>query len=160
MKTIHFIAACALAAITSASFAHGNNAHASGPVIKEQKPWGIAAEARDAQRTITIQMTDDMRFNPSHFSVKKGETLRLRVVNKGRLMHEMVLGTRASLDEHAQMMLKYPGMEHAEPYMAHVATGQTEDMVWSFNRPGEFDFACLIAGHYQAGMTGRFTVTE
>ena len=43
MKTIHFIAACALAACTSASFAHGNNAHASGPVIKEQKPWGIAA---------------------------------------------------------------------------------------------------------------------
>ena len=129
-------------------------------MIKEQKPWGIAAEAREARRTITIEMTDDMRFSPSHFSVKKGETLRLRVVNKGLLMHEMVLGTRASLDEHAQMMLKYPGMEHAEPYMAHVATGQTEDMVWSFNRAGEFDFACLIAGHYQAGMTGRFTVTE
>ncbi|ACY32307.1 cupredoxin domain-containing protein [Comamonas thiooxydans] len=160
MKTIHFIAACTLAASASASFAHGNSTHASGPVIKEQKPWGIAAEAREARRTITIQMTDDMRFSPSHFSVKKGETLRLRVVNKGLLMHEMVLGTRASLDEHAQMMLKYPGMEHAEPYMAHVATGQTEDMVWSFNRAGEFDFACLIAGHYQAGMTGRFTVTE
>lgn len=160
MKTIHFIAACALAASVSASFAHGNNAHASGPVIKEQKPWGIAAEAREVRRTITIQMTDGMRFSPSHFSVKKGETLRLRVVNKGHLMHEMVLGTRASLDEHARMMLKYPDMEHAEPYMAHVAAGQTEDMVWSFNRAGDFDFACLIAGHYQAGMTGRITVTE
>lgn len=160
MKTIHFIAACAFAAIAGASFAHGNSTHASGPVIKEQKPWGIAAEAREARRTITIQMTDDMRFSPSHFSVKKGETLRLRVVNKGVLMHEMVLGTRTSLDEHAQMMLKYPGMEHAEPYMAHVAAGQTEDMVWSFNRAGDFDFACLIAGHYQAGMTGRITVTE
>ncbi|WP_057091950.1 cupredoxin family protein [Comamonas thiooxydans] len=160
MKTIHFIAACTLAASASASFAHGNSTHASGPVIKEQKPWGIAAEAREARHTITIQMTDDMRFSPSHLSVKKGETLRLRVVNKGLLMHEMVLGTRASLDEHAQMMLKYPGMEHAEPYMAHVAAGQTEDMVWSFNRAGDFDFACLIAGHYQAGMTGRITVTE
>jgi len=160
MKTIHFIAACAFAACAGASFAHGNSTHASGPVIKEQKPWGIAAEAREARRTITIQMTDDMRFSPSHFSVKKGETLRLRVINKGVLMHEMVLGTRTSLDEHAQMMLKYPGMEHAEPYMAHVAAGQTEDMVWSFNRAGDFDFACLIAGHYQAGMTGRITVTE
>lgn len=160
MKTIHFIAACAFAASAGASFAHGNSTHASGPVIKEQKPWGIAAEAREARRTITIQMTDDMRFSPSHFSVKKGETLRLRVVNKGVLMHEMVLGTRTSLDEHAQMMLKYPSMEHAEPYMAHVAAGQTEDMVWSFNRAGDFDFACLIAGHYQAGMTGRITVTE
>jgi plastocyanin len=29
----------------------------------------------------------------------------------------------------------------------------------NFNRPGEFDFACLIAGHYQAGMVGKITVT-
>ena len=144
----------------SATFAHGNISHTSAPIIKEQKAWGIAGDAKNAQRTITLNMTDDMRFAPSHFSVKKGETLNLRVVNKGQVMHEMVLGTQASLDEHAQMMLKYPGMEHAEPYMAHVAPGQSEDLVWSFNRAGNFDFACLIAGHYQAGMTGRFTVTE
>lgn len=162
MKTMQFIAACALLASASTSFAHGNASHASaaGPVIKEQKAWGIASDEQAALRTLTIEMTDDIRFAPDHFTVKRGETLRLRVVNKGQLMHEMVLGTKASLDEHAQMMLKYPGMEHAEPYMAHVAPGKAEDLVWSFNRAGNFDFACLIAGHYQAGMTGRFTVTE
>ena len=32
------------------------------------------------------------------------------------------------------------------------------DIVWQFNRAGQFDFACLIAGHYQAGMTGTITV--
>ena len=160
MKTMQFIAACALLAGASATFAHGNISHTSAPIIKEQKAWGIAGDAKNAQRTITLNMTDDMRFAPDHFSVKKGETLRLRVVNKGQVMHEVVLGTQTSLDEHAQMMLKYPGMEHAEPYMAHVAPGKSEDLVWSFNRAGNFDFACLIAGHYQAGMTGRFTVTE
>lgn len=41
-----------------------------------------------------------------------------------------------------------------------MAPGKSEDLIWSFNRTGQFDFACLIAGHYQAGMTGRFTVTE
>ncbi|MEB5964573.1 cupredoxin family protein [Comamonas testosteroni] len=160
MRTVQFIAAGALAAIASASVAHGNASHADGPVIREQKPWGIAAEAQEVQRSLTIQMTDDMRFSPSHFIVKKGETLRLRVVNQGQLMHEMVLGTKASLGEHAQMMLRHPGMEHAEPFMAHVAPGKAEDLVWNFNRTGEFDFACLIPGHYQAGMTGRLTVTE
>ena len=160
MKTMQFIAACALLASASATFAHGNTSHTSAPIIKEQKAWGIAGDPKDAQRTITLNMSDDMRFAPSHFSVKKGETLNLRVVNKGQVMHEVVLGTQASLDEHAKMMLKYPGMEHAEPYMAHVAPGQSENLVWSFNRAGNFDFACLIAGHYQAGMTGRFTVTE
>ena len=127
---------------------------------KEQKVWGIAGDVKDAARTITLDMSDDMRFTPNQFEVKRGETVRLRVVNKGQVMHEVVLGTKSSLDEHAQMMLKHPGMEHDEPYMAHVTPGKSEDLVWNFNRAGSFEFACLIAGHYQAGMTGRFTVTE
>ena len=160
MKTIKFIAACALLSSASTVFAHGNENHASAPVAKEQKEWGIAGDATNAQRTISLSMTDDMRFSPSHFSVKKGETVRLRVLNRGQVMHEVVLGTKASLDQHAQLMLKFPGMEHAEPYMAHVAPEKSEDLVWNFNRTGNFDFACLIAGHYQAGMTGTFTVTD
>lgn len=42
--------------------------------------------------------------------------------------------------------------------MVHARAGQHGDIVWQFNRPGTFDFACLIAGHYQAGMTGTITV--
>ena len=160
MKTIKFIAASALLVGATSLFAHGNADHApAGAAPKEQKDWGIGGDAKDAQRTITLNMTDDMRFAPSHFSVKQGETVRLRVVNQGQVMHEVVLGTKATLAEHAQLMLKFPGMEHAEPYMAHVAPGKAEDLVWNFNRTGSFDFACLIAGHYQAGMTGTFTVT-
>ena len=56
------------------------------------------------------------------------------------------------------MMLKFPNMAHDEPYMAHVRPGKTGKIVWTFNRAGEFGFACLIAGHYQAGMVGRVMV--
>jgi uncharacterized cupredoxin-like copper-binding protein len=49
-------------------------------------------------------------------------------------------------------------MEHDEPYMAHVGPGKTGEIVWTFNRAGDFDFACLIAGHYQAGMVGKVKV--
>ncbi len=161
MNFLKFIAVSVVLAGSGTAFSHGNASHApAGPVAKEQKAWGIAGDARSALRTITLNMTDDMRFAPNHFSVKKGETVRLRVVNQGELMHEVVLGSKATLDEHAQMMLKFPGMEHAEPYMAHVAPGTSEDLVWNFNRTGQFDFACLIAGHYQSGMTGTFTITE
>ena len=34
-----------------------------------------------------------------------------------------------------------------------------DEIVWTFNRAGEFDFACLIAGHFQAGMVGKVMVT-
>ena len=128
--------------------------------VKEQKPWGIAGDASAARRTITLDMSDNMRFTPERISVKRGETVRLRVANKGQVMHEIVLGTPASLDEHAQMMLKFPTMEHGEPYMAHVSPGKSGDLVWNFNREGSFDFACLIPGHYQAGMRGTITVTQ
>ncbi len=139
------------------ALAHGNSAHAASSV-KEQKPWGIGGDAKAVTRTITLRMSDDMRFTPNRFSVKQGETVRLRVVNQGQVMHELVLGTADTLDAHAKLMLKFPEMEHDEPYMAHVKPGQTGELVWAFNRPGSFDFACLIAGHFQAGMTGTFTV--
>jgi hypothetical protein len=80
------------------------------------------------------------------------------VKNAGKMMHEMVIGTRKELDEHAVLMIKFPNMEHDEPYMAHVDAGKQADIIWHFNRPGEFEFACLIAGHYQAGMRGKITV--
>ncbi len=127
--------------------------------MKEQQAWGIAGDAKAVQRTITLRMTDDMRFSPDRITVRQGETLRLRVENKGKILHEVVLGTPDTLEEHAQLMVKFPTMEHAEPYMAHVAPGKTGDLLWQFNRPGSFDFACLIAGHFQAGMRGTITVT-
>ncbi len=149
-----------LAPFTQPVFAHGAKPHGqAGPLVKEQKPWGIAAEAREASRTIEIRMTDDMRFSPSNIDVREGETLRLRAVNQGKVMHEIVIGTREELQDHAEMMKKHPNMEHDEPYMAHVSPGQRGDIVWTFNRPGDFEFACLIPGHFEAGMRGTVRVT-
>ncbi len=99
-----------------------------------------------------------MRFSPDLLEVKQGETIRLVHRNNGQVMHEFVIGTQDDLDKHAALMAKFPGMEHDEPYMAHVAPGQTGEIIWTFNRAGDFDFACLIAGHYQAGMVGKVRV--
>jgi uncharacterized cupredoxin-like copper-binding protein len=55
-------------------------------------------------------------------------------------------------------MKKHPGMEHDEPYMAHVDPGRKGTIVWTFNRAGSIEFACLIPGHFEAGMIGRITV--
>ncbi|MGH6610072.1 MAG: cupredoxin domain-containing protein [Burkholderiaceae bacterium] len=142
-----------------AALAHGEKQDAKGGAAKkEQKPWGIAGDARAVKRTIPVGMTDDMRFTPDKIDVKHGETVRFTLRNNGKLMHEFVIGTRKELDEHAALMMKFPNMEHDEPYMAHVAPGKTGEIIWNFNRAGEFDFACLIAGHYQAGMVGKIKV--
>ena len=150
-----------LAGLVFAANAHEGARHASAApqqLPKEQKAWGIAGEARAVVRTIHVTMTDKMRFSPRLIEVKEGETIRFVHRNDGRMMHEFVLGTKKDLDEHAAMMVKHPKMEHEEPYMAHVQPGKTEEIVWLFNRPGEFNYACLVAGHFEAGMVGKVTV--
>jgi uncharacterized cupredoxin-like copper-binding protein len=81
------------------------------------------------------------------------------VQNNGKQMHEFVIGTKAENAKHAELMIKFPNMEHDEPYMAHVPPGKTGEIVWTFNRAGSFEFACLIAGHYGAGMVGTINVS-
>ena len=151
----------ALATITQAH-AHGDEAHAkkAGPVKKEQKEWGIAGDAKAVKRTITLSMSDTMRFSPDLIEVKQGDTIKLVMKNDGKQLHELVIGTKKELDEHAALMIKFPNMEHDEPYQAHVPVGKTAEIIWTFNKPGDFDFACLIAGHYQAGMVGKIKVAK
>ncbi|MNR76048.1 plastocyanin [compost metagenome] len=148
---------------TTVAFAHGDETHAK-PVFDaakaEQKEFGIAGDPAKVHRTIKLVMSDDMRFTPNKIKVKEGETVKLLVKNKGKILHEVVIGTSAQLQEHAAMMRKYPDMEHQAPYMAHVQPGSYQEIVWTFNRPGEFDFACLIAGHFEAGMVGKIQVAE
>ena len=102
-------------------------------------------------------MSDTMRFTPDAITVRRGETVRFVFRNEGKLPHEFVLGTKKELEEHAALMMKFPSMERDEPCMAHLPPGKTSQIVWTFNRAGEFDFACLVAGHYQAGMVGKIT---
>jgi len=161
MNRIQALVAAALIGVSAAAAADGGHGHGkkgAGPVKKEQMEWGIAGDAVAAKRTIEISMSDNMRFTPERIDVKQGETVRFVVKNTGKIMHELVLGTKKKLDEHAAMMAKFANMEHDEPYMMHVGPGKTGEIVWTFNRPGEFDFACLIAGHYQAGMVGKIKV--
>lgn len=168
MKPITIAAAAIAVATLGVAHANGSQSatHAHHGAVKNvQKPWGIAGDAKTARRTIEIAMLDEMRFAPSVIEVAQGDTVRFVMRNTGKLMHELVIGTKKSLDEHAASMLKSPemahggpGMTHGEPGMAHVAPGATGEFVWTFNRPGRFDFACLIPGHYQSGMRGTITV--
>ncbi|MBL8318387.1 MAG: cupredoxin family protein [Burkholderiaceae bacterium] len=140
--------------------AHRDEEHPkkSGPAKKEQKDWGIAGDVKSAKRTIEVRMLDTMRFSPERIAVRLGETVRFTLRNTGKVMHEFVIGTKPENEKHAALMMKFPDMEHDEPYMAHVPPGKSGEILWTFNRPGEFEFACLIAGHYQAGMAGTVSV--
>jgi uncharacterized cupredoxin-like copper-binding protein len=158
----HLLISAALSgALPTWAWAHGDvHTKKAGFVKKEQKDWGIAGDAKQVKRSIDIKMLDSMRFSPDMVNAKLGETIRFVVKNTGAVMHEFVIGTKKENDEHAALMIKFPNMEHSEPYMAHVAPGKIGEIIWTFNRAGHFEFACLIAGHYQSGMIGTIKVAK
>ena len=60
--------------------------------------------------------------------------------------------------KHAEVMKKNPDMEHNDPNAKRVLPYGNGELVWKFTKRGEFEFACLIPGHYEKGMFGRVIV--
>lgn len=121
--------------------------------------FGREGDPRKVTRVIRIDMSDAMRFFPDQVKVKRGDTVRFVVRNRGEEPHEMVLGTMDDLKQHAAIMKKTGEMVHENGgHAAHVRRGATGRIVWQFTKPGEFYFGCLIPGHFDAGMIGTIVV--
>lgn len=161
-KRTAFVIAILFGVSTFAAQAHGTGGHdkkpKQGAAQVGDTAFGRAGDPKKVTRTIRVEMADTMRFSPDQLTVKAGDTVKFVVRNSGKVLHEMVLGTEKELQEHAELMRKFPEMEHSEPYMTHVKPGGEEHMVWQFTKPGEFRFGCLIPGHFEAGMKGRIKV--
>lgn len=149
MRLVLLIVALGLGALAVSAHAHDDD---------ESTPYGEPGMASMANRTVTVIMLDTMRFTPDTVSVKEGETIRFIVKNAGTIRHEMMIGTIAELKEHADLMRQFPEMEHEDANAVTVDPGKEGEIVWTFTVPGIFDFACLIPGHYEAGMKGRIVV--
>ncbi|NVD72896.1 hypothetical protein D0T25_25705 [Duganella sp. BJB488] len=134
-----------------AAHRHGAHDHGASLVGKSGDPAMVT-------RTVVVDMNDTMRFSPSTITVKQGEVVRFVVKNSGKLKHEMVIGSASELKEHAQMMMKFPEMEHAEANQVTLAPGMSGNLVWQFDSAGKVEFACLQPGHFEAGMKGIVAV--
>ena len=154
MKLNTIIAALISALLASSAIAAGVHGGGHG----ESDAIGQAGKAANVKRTVTVDMTDAMRFTPSSITVKQGETIKFIVKNSGKLKHEMVLGTEKELKEHYEAMKKNPEMEHADDNQVTVAAGKKGEIIWQFTQAGKVNFACLQPGHYDAGMKGAVTV--
>ena len=154
------MAAVVVLAIANVASGHENAAprKSEARTPPEETVFGREGDPKKAVRTVNVTMSDKMRFSPSELTVRQGDTVRFRVKNSGKVEHEMVLGTMDDLQRHAELMRKFPDMEHEEAFMTHVPPGKTGSFVWQFTKPGEFNYGCLVPGHFEAGMVGRISV--
>jgi uncharacterized cupredoxin-like copper-binding protein len=147
------LAAFSLAAVlaTSATLAH-DAAHFSA---------GEPGNPRQKFRVVQVTMQEGsgtMSFKPDRLEIKRGEQVKFVISNVGLLAHEFVLASTEDNLKHAALMQKYPDMEHDDPNGKTVQPGGKSEILWRFTKVGTFEFACLIPGHREAGMTGIIVV--
>jgi uncharacterized cupredoxin-like copper-binding protein len=122
--------------------------------------------AQVVSRSIAVNMDDQMRFTPSQIDVQAGETIRFVVGNSGRTAHEMILGSNEDIRAHAEAMKQAAakGSVHVSDHhqgidaAISVAAGQTGELVVTFGQAARLQMACLVPGHYEAGMRGTVRV--
>jgi uncharacterized cupredoxin-like copper-binding protein len=122
---------------------------------------GEPGDPKKPTRTVKVKMLENgkkMLFDPAVIEVRRGEQIRFMLSNDGTRDHEFMLATVAENRKHAKLMKKFPEMEHDDPNAKRLSPFNNGELVWKFTKRGEFEFACLIPGHYEAGMHGKIIV--
>lgn len=121
---------------------HGTPAKVMAPSIKE----------------LRIEVDDTMRFSPATWEAQAGEPIRIILVNKGKVDHELVIGTEKEIIAHAKEMASPGAKGHHHANEISAKPGQQAELVWTFKKPGQYAMACFEPGHYEAGMKGVINV--
>lgn len=155
-------------ALALATGDHSTPTTRTGPGMHQEDAHAAEAghpgDAASVDRTIAIAMEDSMRFTPAEIHVKKGETIRFDVKNNGRIIHEMVIGVMSEIQEHADLMreaMKHMtpmGEREDEPNELALEGAKRGELLWTFSKAGDVYFACLVPGHFEAGMVGKIIV--
>jgi uncharacterized cupredoxin-like copper-binding protein len=122
---------------------------------------GKPGDPKELSRVIQVTMEErdgKMLYVPAQVEIRKGETIKFVIYNNGELDHEFVLAKTEENLKHAEAMEMNPEMEHDDPNATRVAPKQTSEIIWKFTNAGQFEFACLIPGHRDAGMLGTVDV--
>lgn len=152
-----FAAASLLSAAAWAGAGPAGHSHSHDEAFAAGEPGNPKKPARVVQVTMT-EKDGKMLFTPTRLEVKKGEQIKFVLRNNGELDHEFILASTEENLKHAEAMKKNPDMEHDDPNGKRLAPKKTAEIVWKFNKAGEFEFACLIPGHRESGMLGTVVV--
>ncbi len=144
------------------------------------KMIGMKGKASDVSKTIKVDMYDNY-YKPKTINVKKGETVRFVVENKGVLVHEFNIATMIMHKKHGPEMLdmmkngvllpnkinkeKMKQMAKMNPKMAHshansvlLEPKQKAELIWKFTSNAELFGGCNIPGHLEAGMISKINI--
>ena len=149
-----------------ASVAHADENHDSQDGHDESNASdhsGNEVAADEGDRVVTVVMTE-LAFSPASFEVTAGETITFDVRNEGTIVHEFRLSNDHRIEEHiAEGHQGHGGDGHhgdgdGDVYI-ELQAGEAGTLTVTFptDKTIYTEVACLIPGHYEAGMRGDLT---
>ncbi len=150
-------AAAALALPALAAEGHGGHEGHDMDHMEDLSRFGAPGDPAKADRTIAVKAIE-IAFDTAALEIATGETVTFVLTNAGTQDHEFGIGDAAFFAEHTKMMADMPGMTHTMPNIVTAKPGETVKLTWTFSKPGDFEFACAIPGHYELGMKGTISV--
>lgn len=106
----------------------------------------------------TIELTmHHSHFQPAHFTVRRGTTVRFIITNSDPIDHEFILGDEAVQRRHETGTDPHHG---SIPGEVSVPAGGVGETTYTFTRPGLLLIGCHAPGHYVYGMRGWVRVVD
>ena len=159
MKSVFIYGVISLALVIGASIyalsyfnEHGSDGHSHDHGVPP------AQVVTSSMKEVRIEVDDTMRFSPTTWEAQAGEPIRIILVNKGKVDHELVIGSEKEIMAHAKEMASPGAKGHHHANEISAKPGQQAELVWTFKKPGQYAMACFEPGHYEAGMKGVINV--
>ena len=141
------------------------------------KAIGVKGSEESVDRVIKVSMYDNY-YKPNKFKIKKNETIKFIVENKGELVHEFSIATKEMhLKHQPEMMMmveheilladkidkkkmmemskKNPAMAHSHSNSVLLSPGEKAELIWKFSNTVDIEAACNVPGHYDVGMIAK-----
>ena len=141
------------------------------------KSIGVKGQEKNIDRIIKVSMYDNY-YQPNKFNIKKNETIKFVIENKGQLVHEFNIATKEMhLKHQPEMMMmveheilladkidkkkmkemskKNPAMAHSHSNSVIVSPGKKAELIWKFSNSVNIEVACNVPGHYDVGMIAK-----
>ncbi|NJD28780.1 MAG: hypothetical protein FIA92_10850 [Chloroflexi bacterium] len=138
------------AALLIAACGSGSGSTTAPSTAASAPPTSGPSASAEATR-IEVQLTDELKIEPTEMTVPAGLPVTFVVTNTGAIDHEFFLGDEEAQAEHEQEM-QAGGMAHDEEMGIGVEPGQTKELTVTFPEAGTILAGCHVAGHYAGGM--------
>ena len=129
----------------------------SSPSAAVATPAPAASASQPAETRIDVKLTDALRIEPAEMTVTAGQPVTFVVTNTGATDHEFYLGDEAAQAEQEEMM-QSGQMAHDTPDGISLKPGETKELTFTFETPGQTLAGCHVAGHYEGGMKATITI--